>query len=272
MRKPPVFVAVALCLVLPAAEAGAILETVGRDLPGGKESGATTIYVEGGQLRVEHREGAAGQPQGGMIFKNDTMYALDHEKKNYTVIDRAQAKKMASQVSEAMQQMENELAKIPPEQRAMVEEMMRGSAGGAAAPKRGPAEYKKTTRTETAGGHSCRIWEGTVQGRKVTEYCVVPFGSIAGGQEVLAALKNMMSLMQEMFSALSASPFEGATMGTEWEGVNAIDGYPALVRRFEDGKAVSEDVLKSARSASVPATQFEVPAGYKQESLERRGE
>lgn len=248
------------------AQAGAIIETVSRDLPDGKETSGSTMYVEGGKLRVDHREGAAKSPVSTMIYKDDTLYIVNHAEKSYTAIDRATVKKVAGQMSAALKQVETELAKMPPEQRATVEQMM--GHGGQQTAKHAPPEYRQTARSETAAGHNCRIWEGMQAGAKIAEYCVVPYSSVAGGQEMLAVMKHMMSLSEEMYNSLSASLPKDASLTTDWEGVKAIDGYPALIRSFAGGRAASEDLLKSARNTSVSAAQFEVPAGYRRETME----
>jgi len=251
-------------LFVSTAQAGAVVETVSRDMPGGKETSSTVLYVDGGKLRVEHQEKAASSAEGGTIFKNDVLYTLDHDKKTYTMIDRATMKQMAVKMNEAMAQVEDQLANMPPEQREMVERMMGRSGEGA----RAKPQYTKTARTETVAGKKCRLWEGARDERKFVEYCVVPFDSIDGGQEVMAAMKNMMGLMEELYEAMNDSGVKDALFTNEWEGVKAIDGYPVLIRTFENGQPASEDLLKSARSAAVPASQFEVPAGYKQEKME----
>lgn len=248
--------------LLPAALAGAIVETVSRDLREGVQTAGTTLYVDGGNLRVVTDEEAVDGPGSNAIIKNDVMYAIDHRRKAYAVLDKAAMRQMAENMNTAMNNMRAKVAQMPPEKRAAMEGLLGG--GGP----RGALQYRKTARSEKVAGKSCRIWEGTQEGRMRVQYCVVPYASIAGGAEVMAAMKNMIGLMDEVFVALDESGVKDALFSNEWRGVRALDGYPVLIRMFENGQPASEEVLKSARVAAVPATQFEVPAGYRREKIE----
>ncbi len=250
-----------LFVVVPSrAQAGAIVETVSRELPGGQQTGGTTLYVDGGNLRVASAD--AGEAAGGSnaIVKGDVLYAIDHQKRTYAVLDRATLKQLAQNMNEAMRQMDERLENMEPGERARVEAAT-GRAGGP----RGPAQYQRTNRSETVSGKSCRMWEGRQRNKKFVEYCVVPYSAIAGGAEVAAAMKNMIGLMEDVMTALDESGTKDALFSSEWRGVQALDGYPILIRMFDNGQPVAEEVLKSAREAAVPAAQFEVPAGYQEQ-------
>ena len=55
---------------------------------------------------------------------------MDHKDKSYIVMDEAMLDEVSAQMSEAMKEMEAQLASMPPEQRAMVEQMMKGQMQG----------------------------------------------------------------------------------------------------------------------------------------------
>lgn len=247
-----------------AAHAGSITDTVSRELPTGTQTAVTTLSVEGGRVRMEQKDSAGNPGDSGMIFKNDTIYALNHKNKSYTVIDRATVKSIAAKMNEEFKRTEERLAQMDPEQRAMVEQSLGrdGELGGS------QTEYAQSARSDKAAGKSCRIWEGTRGGEKVIEYCVVPFASVAGGQDAVTGMKGMMALMKEMYDAISASGMGANPFTTEWDGVNAVDGYPVRVRIFDEGTPVSENLLQSSRSAAVAADQFEIPAGYVLEKMQ----
>jgi len=260
------FVAAAIHLVtlsgvlLSTAQAGAIVETVSRELPGGEQTGGTTLYVEGGNLRVASADAGEGAGGSNAIIKGDVLYAIDHQRRTYAVLDRARLKQMAQSMNEAMREMDERLENMEPGERARVEAAT-GRAGGP----RGPAQYQRTARSESVSGKSCRIWEGRQRNKKFVEYCVVPYSAIAGGAEVATAMRNMMSLMDDVMTALDESGTKDALFSSEWRGVRALDGYPILIRMFDNGQPVAEEVLKSARETAVPASQFEVPAGYQEQ-------
>jgi len=255
-----------LLLAGAVAQAGVVYETVERDLPSGQETAVSTLQVQDGSMRVDTLKAGQKAPESSMIFTGDAIIGIDHNKKQYTHMDRAQLRQLAGQVNQAMKEMESQLASMPPEQRAMVEKMMGKNIPGADKPKRVAPTFTRTSRTENAAGHTCQVWEGHRDGQKVTEHCIVPYGNLTGGNEMGQVMKSMTAMMDELFSAMDSAWLEGIVRN-EWEGLRTIDGYPVISRTFADGKATDEYALRSARSASMPAAQFAAPAGYKRKDL-----
>jgi hypothetical protein len=249
------------------AQAGVVYETVERDLPGGQETAVTTIQVQDGSMRLDTLKTGQAAPDNGMIFTGEAIIGIDHRKKQYTHMDRAQLKQLAGQVNEAMKEMEAQLASMSPEQRAMVEKMMGRNIPGADKPRRVAPTFTRTSRTESAAGYSCQVWEGHRDGRKVTEHCIVPYARLTGGSEMGEVMKNMTAMMDELLASMDSPRLEGIVRN-EWEGLRTIDGYPVISRTFTDGKATEEHALRSARLASVPATQLAPPAGYERKDLQ----
>lgn len=259
--------AIALAMVpTVTAQAGTVIETVERVLPSGKETSVVTVQVDNGRMRVEELETGAKAAESAVIFKDDAMIIVDHKKEKYTVMDRATLQQVAGTVSDAMKQLEAQLAGMPPEQRAMVEKMMGKQAPGSQKPRRMAPEFTKAGRTERVGGYTCQVWEGKRDGVKVTEHCVAPYGSVAGGEELMKVMKSMMSMVEDAMQSLDSDWLRGSVR-SEWEGIKSIDGYPVLTRTFTDGKADSEHALRSAQSATIAPSQFEVPVGYKRQEL-----
>ena len=54
------------------------------------------------------------------------MYIVDDAEKTYVVFDKATMEKLAKKMAVAMEKMKEQLSKLPPEQRAQVEQMMPG--------------------------------------------------------------------------------------------------------------------------------------------------
>jgi hypothetical protein len=248
------------------AQAGVVYETVERDLPGGQETAVTTIQVQDGSMRVDTLKAGQKSPESSMIFTGDAIIGIDHGKKQYTHMDRAQLKQFAGQVNQAMKEMEAQLASMSPEQRAMVEKMMGRNMPGAGKPKRVAPQFTRTSRTESAAGYTCQVWEGHRDGEKITEHCVVPYGRLTGGDEMGQVMKNMTAMMDELLAAMDSAWLTGLVR-SEWEGLRTIDGYPVISRTFAAGKATDEYSLRSARAASLPAAQFTPPAGYTRKDL-----
>jgi hypothetical protein len=240
-------------LLLPAlTQAGTILETLHRNVPANDDQKLTRTFAQDGRMRVE---------SGGnslVIFKDDAMYALNTRDRTYRVMDRETMKKMADAISPALRQLQDRLAKMPPEQRAQMERMLGSRMSGAP---RGEAEFRKTTRSDKVAGYACSYTEVYEQGALQDELCIVPAGTLKGGEELMAAGQKVSELMEEILSNVDA-PWLKDSVERQIQNYARLGGIPVLTRHFVDGKPASETIVQTVRTESLPAATFEVPAGY----------
>lgn len=235
-------------------QAGAVMEMQVRDLTNAKATPITVVtQAQDGRMRVEPKPGDAV-----MIFKDDVIYNLDVQDKSYMALDRATMKRMADKAGPALKQMQEQLAKMPPEQRAQMEKMMGDRIPGMVAS--APQEIRKTARTGKAAGHACTYVEVLEKGVLQDEYCVVAPGALKGSQELFDAARRISALMQEMLGSLNAPWLQ--EIADRQPNFDKLGGIPVASRHFQNGKAVHESSLQSLRSESLPASLFEIPAGY----------
>jgi hypothetical protein len=210
------------------------------------------FWAQGGNARVEAGANVT-------LLKGDALIVVDTKQKSYLVLDRAAMQQIAGKVGAMREQMNAQLAALPPEQRAMVERMMGGGGMAAAAPEIATVD---TGRSETVGERTCRVWDVTMDAEVTQQHCVVPFSGMPGNEDVQAIIERMASLTEELRSAL---PQMDASLS---EVAGGMDGYPVLTRYYERGKPSGrERRLKAWREEAVPAEKFEVPAGFKQRDL-----
>lgn len=248
-----------------AASAGAVLEFETMEAGESSASSTTRISASDGSSRIETTSG--GEDAAAMIFdgEQNAMIVLDHERREYSVMDEATMQKMASQVGAAMQQMREAMKDMPPEQRAMAEEMMKQRMP------QGPATREESTlevtgRTGSVNGFDCRWYEVSKSGRKTTELCVTPWSEIDGGEEIAEPMQRMSEFFTEMARQFSEAAGTDVMGGQQelFQHMEELDGYPVLVRDYgADGGAVSETRLTSAETADVDPGLFEPPAGYR---------
>ncbi len=124
-----------------------------------------------------------------------------------------------------------------------------------------------TSRTESSGGRACTIWEISVDGVKVQELCVIPAASIPDGAQIMADMRQVGALIEQMGLDETLS----GSVASSWNDLALVDGIPILSRSFIDGQAAVEIQITAVRADSVPFTAFVVPAGFKREKPERRG-
>lgn len=254
-----------LALFTQAAPAGTMLETVNRDLS--SRGGTTTIHTwaQNGMMRVETQADQMAR-RSAMIFKDDTIYAINHQDKSYYAMDRESMKRVSEQLNPALQMLQERMKDMTPEQRAQMEKMM----GGRLPPGMGEAEkkteIKRTTRTDEVSGYGCTYVQVLEDGVLTDEMCVAPGKSIKGSDELMSTATRMAELMREMMSTMNA-PWLKQMAERQLQNFAALGGIPVLSRHFEAGSPQSETTLTSIRVEALAASMFEVPAGYTRKEM-----
>ena len=229
------------------------------------------IYAQDGNLRVDDIE-PSGEMNRSVIFQSNQVILINHAEKKFSRIDEATLAKMSEQMqkaSAAMEQMKQQLASMPPQQREMMEKMMKGRMGnmpgmGDAAPAvRVEADGTGTWKTST-----CKQFALYVGDVKTRELCTVPPGQIEGSEELLAAAESMKAFFEKFKNAMHMPELE-KMMQNPVEMMNKTEGFPVVTQEFVGGKLKEERFLSSAKKEGVSASQFSTPTGYKEEKLMR---
>jgi hypothetical protein len=240
-------------LLLPLlAHAGVVIETVEVDTRTGKAMPGERIFLQGGLARMESGDGDVS------ILKGDSIYSVDKAERSYSVFDQATAQKLGAQLAKMREQMQAGMAKMPPAQRAQMEKSM-----GAAAGRKPPTfEAVDTGRSDTVDGRSCRVWNLETDGVVDAEYCVVPYTSLPGKEDVQGLLRRMAGLMSALTQNITGKDKDGGN--GYLRAYLSVNGYPVRERDIVNGKPDSSETrLKSWQEQAIPAALFEVPAGYK---------
>ena len=245
-------------LMVSCAQAGTVLETLTRDLEDGEES-VTKTYAQSGKLRID----AGNTNDDVMIFRDETIYVIDPKEKSYIAMDRAGMKRMAEQLNPALQMLQQQLANLPPEQRAQLEQMLgQKMPQGGQAPKR---EIRKTSRTATVAGHGCTYAEVLQNGTLVAEMCVAP-ANLKAGKDLYDAGVKVGAMIKEMLESIDLPLLQGMA-NSGMEDLERLGGLPLLTRTFESGKAVAETTVKSIRAETLAENLFDIPSGYRRKEL-----
>ncbi len=234
--------------------------------------GTVDLSVDGASLRMD-MDGADEEDRGSMVFKSDVneMMAIDHDRKEFYVIDEAAMQGMANQMGSAMQQMQAALADLPPEQRAMAEQMMKQRFGAmnAAAPEKPQTEVSRTGSSDTVNGFDCEVFEVSQEGRRISELCVADWSDIEGGNDVAASMENMARFfenLRDMFAQAGAGFMDMS--GDMFAHMQEMDGFPVRTRSYDDmGSLVDETVILSTEESSLDAAVFAAPADYRQQIM-----
>jgi hypothetical protein len=161
--------------------------------------------------------------------------------------------------------MEKQLAQMPPEQRQMVQQLMKQTLGDAA--KVPATEYAWTGDTMTVAGYACTRVEIRKGGVKRAEYWGTASPDFRISEDERKAVAAMHGYLGN--SQLVVRGRDVAARAFEWD--TSKDGYPLISRCF-DGDSMTVDLkIESWDRKPLSNDLFKVPSGYKQPNTKGMG-
>jgi hypothetical protein len=223
----------------------------------GQETGRTKIYGQADMIRMDDGDTS-------IVFLGNELLYIDHDDESYIVMDEAMLDKVSAQVNNAMKEMEAELAKMRPEERAMVEQLMKGRMQGMnrqqSAPTKGP-------RVESQGNgkwqsYACRKFAVYQGAEKTQDVCAAELDEIDGADEVMQAFRDMAAYMTKMTESL---PMRSNQQMNPGELMDQIGGFPVHTIDYANGAIVGQSALDSVAEQDLAPDLFAAPEGYRRE-------
>jgi len=181
-----------------------------------------------------------------------TTTVLEHSKKTFTRIGRAELQQMIAMMAD----LEKMMASMPPEAR----EMMKGRMGGMG------GEQTVTTDTgerATVAGKSCRVFRSTLQGKVTAEYCMADASAIDIPAADRATLNAAMAWSKELADAMSKSPLSRFADSSPFR-----SGLVPLRTTMMVGGGRRTSEFVGVTPGALAADLFAVPAGYKEQKID----
>jgi len=237
----------------------------------GSQSTTSKIQIDKDHMRSESR--STGEETAAVFDgPKQTMRMINITKKSYMEMTKADMERMGNQVNSLMAQMQQQLANMPPQQRAQMEQLMQGRgmpgmpAGmpgmpGAAA----KVEYKQTG-TDKVGQWTCAKYEGSVGGQKTSEVCTVDPKDLGVAPGDFAVAQQMAEFMKAMVPAAAESAFLNGTVQAQ-----GYAGVPVRRTSFRNGAVESVSEITEIQKGAIPPSAFETPAGFKKEAMPSMG-
>jgi hypothetical protein len=247
---------VASCIA-HAASAGVYVETVLHDIKTNTTELSQKMYVQNGAGRFVDPEGRSS------IIKGDTMYIVDEKEKSYMVLDQATMEQLGKQLNAKMEQLKEQMAKLPPEHRAQMEQMMGIQADGEAF--KWEVEAVDTGKSDKVEGRACKIWDVSRNDKLDDQLCVVPYSSLPGKEDFQSTFRGFAKVFENMGKSI---PSFAGMMNSEFSALAKVNGFPVRTRSYDNGRLGDDErIVKVWREETIPATMFEVPAGYTQKKM-----
>lgn len=244
--------------------AGVVVEMISGSPETAGEAQIDKIYAEGGMLRMDPHQDGEGD-DGSVLFRDDTLWLIDHQEKRVHRVDEEGMEKVSLQIHAAMKQMEAQLAQLPPEQREMMEKMMKERMPAMAAARGGDAPERRVEKgdTDKVGAYSCTTYTMYSGDRKVWEVCAASANELgSAAHEVIEAVRGMSHFVEQLREAVRQTPF-AEVVDTPFQAMEEIQGFPIRIRGFGTGGVIDDvSTLKSITPEELGDDWFAVPAGY----------
>ena len=238
-----------LLLTVGASTAGAqgvlIVQKISRE---GAES-TSQVQIDKTRMRTE-----VADPSGSkqvVVFDGDrqALLMINQERKSYSEITKADVDRLGGQMQDMM-------AKMPPEVRAKMEAMMKGRGMGAAPVK---TVYKRAGADKTAKW-ACDKYDGYQNTEKVSEICTVAPGVLGLSEADFAVTQQFVAFFKTLMPQAAGQMF--GLGKTEEQG---FSGIPIKSTFTISGRTTTTEVTDVSRQTFADAV-FAAPAGFKKEA------
>ena len=189
----------------------------------------------------------------------DRMVMLDPARNEYREMDRQSMEQVSQQLQGVMSQMQSQLQNLPPEQRARIEQMMKGRMGQAAA---APVRTTYTAKgSGSVSGFTCTKYEGIRGGEKVVELCAAKPEAVRFSTADFQVFEKMRDFSGNLMSGLANSmPLNNRIADLVQPG---YDGFPIEQTSYSGGQAVTKMEMKSVERANLSDADFSLGAAKK---------
>lgn len=239
--------------VAGAASASDDLTIVSKVTRDGKPSGTNTSYLASDHVRMARDEGH----ESIVDLKTGAMTILDASKKTYYVVTKQDMEqlrvKMREQMnSPEMKQAREAMEKMTPDERKKMESVMGGMSAS--------LDVQKTGTTRKVAGYRCEEWTITMGTLSRTRECLTD--ELQFPAHAWDTYRDFAADMKDLMSSLGPMAKSGAEMA---EKLKNMKGFPLATATTVDimgHKTSTETEVVEVRKGSIPASAWEVPAGY----------
>jgi hypothetical protein len=223
-----------------------------------------TLYVEGDHFKAEEPKKAEAT---AVIVdaKAKKVIMIDATKRTYTEMTEEDRKRMRGQMDAMRAQMQERMKNMPPDQRAKIESMM-GPPGAADAGKPHDWKFESTGQKKTINGFACDMYRVSEDGQLHEEQCVSPWSAGLVKKSDFAGIQQFAESMMDDFGG------RRGRSGSIFSRIEKAPGIPiSRVPIDANGQRGPEEQIKSIKRGPVPASVFEIPAGFTKREMPMGG-
>ena len=262
MRHRLLLAATMLAAASSSAFAGVVITSTQVNLATNDES-PITGFIEADRLKIV-------TPSTTVIFRNDLKrtWVIATGASTYVeitpeVVSASAARLAAAQTpgSPEQQRLQERLAKLPPQQRAIAEQQLRALGAGP-----GQVGYAKTGQMKAVSAGRCEVYGKTVNGQKQEELCIAPISALGladGDFRVLELFAGFMGPLGNSPVAPRADYFDW----TEMNRAIGFSGIPLESTLLSNGQPGLKDTMQKVERANIATDAFDLPSGLTKREL-----
>jgi hypothetical protein len=226
-----------------------------------KPGTTSEILVQDGGFKTGLLDTGHGKENAGyaMLKPNeDKIWYIKPSDKSAVYVDKEQMEKVKAK----MQGLQKQLEKMSPDQRKMVEGMMgkhlpAGMLSGA------KITHQPMNQSATVGSWHCDWYSTLVNDEKTAENCVAKPETLGFTSADLADLKKIQDRAKVFTDGLGSMVTQGIPSILSSD----LPGLSITTKHFRGGQLVSTHEFKGVTHEAIPASAFEVPAGYQVKAM-----
>jgi hypothetical protein len=255
-----------LALTTPLLFAGVLIEETTQPLSG--QGTATTVRIHLDQDRARIESEAGGRPHV-IIYRADrqTMYMINPAEKSYREMTNQDLEKMGGQISQMQKMMEEKMKNMPPEQRQMMEQIMKQRMGGAGMP---AAQQPQTVYQKVASGETVNQWtadkyEGLRAGRKEMEVWTTGWNEFGVTQSDFRVFQDLGEYFKKLSPQMNDDMFRiGSAQAESQQGYS---GVPVRRIFYRNGSPYQKSEVTRVTRQDFERILFEPPDGFRKETM-----
>jgi hypothetical protein len=206
------------------------------------------VHIDATRMRTE-----MASPSGVVnvtIFDGgrQVLYMVDPARKTYSEMTKADVDRLSAQLQVGAAQMQSQLEKLPPAQRAQLEGMMKGVE-------------RTRTGSDGVGRWTCDTYDLTMNGQKIGEVCSVSLSTLGFDARDFDVMRQMGAFYSGM-----APQIAGQLPGAGGMDPNVGSDFPLKTVLIGPGGTVTTEVIEADRQTFSDAL-FAVPAGFTKQDL-----
>lgn len=260
-----------ICLILILFQWNAVASLIieSTDQQGSKPKTLNKLFLNPAGLRAESGDGL-------IIYKPEikTLWILEPERKVYRQITESDLQKLSTEMNAAMNQMSEHMAKLPPEQQAMLSELIKENLpDGIELPSVKKETVKPVTihtklaESQKVGSWNCQHYEEKQNGVKVGEVWTTPLNSLFSLRDYMTMIKGLSSFFENLPIAQERADFFELLLSGQ-DSQSGLSGFPVRDWRYgPDGAISSRWEMTSIKEADLEPSLFAIPAGYQLKPL-----